>query len=845
MENTNPENFSSANANGNVKKFLGDEPDVKIGDQSTAITAEDKTKNGGNKERPLVKQMCRFYVSQTYCRYGRNCRFSHDRSGYIDRRNSERKYNSKSLSGNLNTSRGSEPIGNTSSSTKKPETEIKTRSHHGTSPIINKYPDMHSEDTVWQESDVASDLPSMYGNPEIPHQSNVIGRQRSLFFYRSNRQTTLHSPAFRNRASGQCRYFVKGFCRQGDKCKFMHQGTNRSKTAEKSETKCAEESSATDEKSTNEICNNLPNCRGVPAIGRHIKLQDLDHNEIVRLRNTEIHQLKKRFPACEVMKSAAEEIFHVIFSPSDPDWSFAVNSVVLEVVFMAEYPREACTIKALEANNLPPILVRHLNKSISDWIKEKHESCLASEKIELLFRPFLRWLDRNLEELFIVGLRKVKQDLLAKEAGIEFVPYNELPGATSMVHCEISGMGTSKHTAKDKQDDSQTTLEESNDTDLGEKEKTAGSNDVKHMQEVDEKGTSVCSRVQEKEIILISELQTDFSSTNAEKDNFSPDVNDLKVTSDRENHSLLVSANPTSEKFSIPKVGTEVKLLGLELTESAAAMACIKVAATLQCSRCKVRHEINTPPKRNNSLNCSKCHNLMQISFQPALLHQFSTVMGYLHLVDCQAVDIPLMECSFYVDCLNCSKQISISGIHYGQQRVTWCLYCNKKISIYTQSVKFHQLQPASNIVATPGHKLTTATKKEKKLIKDPAIQEGKPLPDCGTCKHYKKSYRWLRFPCCGKAYPCDICHNEKETDHEMKYANHMICGFCAKEQPYAGNKPCVICSSNMTKKASSHWEGGMGCRDKITMSREDRQKYSGIGKTISRKAQSQKPKKK
>ena len=31
------------------------------------------------------------------------------------------------------------------------------------------------------------------------------------------------------------------------------------------------------------------------------------------------------------------------------------------------------------------------------------------------------------------------------------------------------------------------------------------------------------------------------------------------------------------------------------------------------------------------------------------------------------------------------------------------------------------------------------------KAVKDLAIQEGKPLPDQGTCKHYSKSYRWLR----------------------------------------------------------------------------------------------------
>jgi hypothetical protein len=32
-------------------------------------------------------------------------------------------------------------------------------------------------------------------------------------------------------------------------------------------------------------------------------------------------------------------------------------------------------------------------------------------------------------------------------------------------------------------------------------------------------------------------------------------------------------------------------------------------------------------------------------------------------------------------------------------------------------------------------------------------------LPDLGKCAHFKKSRRWLRWSCCGKAFPCPICH--------------------------------------------------------------------------------------
>ena len=38
------------------------------------------------------------------------------------------------------------------------------------------------------------------------------------------------------------------------------------------------------------------------------------------------------------------------------------------------------------------------------------------------------------------------------------------------------------------------------------------------------------------------------------------------------------------------------------------------------------------------------------------------------------------------------------------------------------------------------------------------------------------------RFPCCGKAYPCDVCHDSKK-DHPMERANRMICGYCSQEQ--------------------------------------------------------------
>lgn len=102
-----------------------------------------------------------------------------------------------------------------------------------------------------------------------------------------------------------------------------------------------------------------------------------------------------------------------------------------------------------------------------------------------------------------------------------------------------------------------------------------------------------------------------------------------------------------------------------------------------------------------------------------------------------------------------------------------------------------------------------------------------------------------MRFPCCGRSYPCDCCHEENE-EHEMEQANRMICGFCAKEQAFT-QKGCISCKSFVTAMHTSHWEGGKGCRNKMKMSRGDDKKYSDKTKTVSKhatKVENQKKKK-
>ncbi|KAI5188638.1 hypothetical protein NECID01_0251 [Nematocida sp. AWRm77] len=99
-------------------------------------------------------------------------------------------------------------------------------------------------------------------------------------------------------------------------------------------------------------------------------------------------------------------------------------------------------------------------------------------------------------------------------------------------------------------------------------------------------------------------------------------------------------------------------------------------------------------------------------------------------------------------------------------------------------------------------------------------------LKNSGTCKHYKKSMRIFIFPCCGRKYPCDTCHDEKE-DHKHVLATKMVCGKCGTEESVNSKCRNPNCQAGLVGHTSRFWEGGKGSRNKATMSRKDKKKYT------------------
>ncbi|KAA0714896.1 hypothetical protein E1301_Tti010264 [Triplophysa tibetana] len=570
------------------------------------------------------------------------------------------------------------------------------------------------------------------------------------------------APEKRERARRPCRYFLSGFCSMDDRCRFRH--PQQFPPVEDQPYGPRERRSF------------RPSAPAARPAHDQVKLANLTEEVCKQLRATEITQLMKRFPKDKLIVQEREDgkltYYRVTVQATDPEWPFDLNEVDIMVSFPENYPQEVFTLDVPEDQNLPALMARHVQKASEEWLKAKHATNQLMGRVEMLFRPYLRWLDRSMEKIFTDGARQLKKDIDLQRSGIQFVPYEQLKVTVF---------------------------------------KNTGKNTDTPDRIVSLTAASAEEEEEEHDEAVVVEEETAFGS-------------------DGEAGSSQVENIKTRER----RKGNEIKLLGLRLGEQTATVTPTTVTVSLQCSRCKVSADLTLNERLPCTAQCEKCGAEIRSAFRSSILHHYSDVLGYLDLNAAVPVDLILQESEFSVGCLNCNKEDTIQNLTYGQNWEQNCQHCHTKLSIFVEAARFQFIQPEAR-------KTTGATAQYTQRYRDPAVQQGKPLPDKGACRHYRQSHRWLRFPCCGRAYACDACHDEGQ-DHLMELATRMICGYCAKEQPYSKGKPCVSCGSMMTREThTSHWEGGMGCRNRVKMSRNDKHKYSNMSKTVSKKTTQEK----
>lgn len=191
-------------------------------------------------------------------------------------------------------------------------------------------------------------------------------------------------------------------------------------------------------------------------------------------------------------------------------------------------------------------LCRHVQQASSEWLQAKHATNELLGKVELLFRPFLRWLDRNLERLFTEGARKVKMtsliclivfysethlsffqlktDIDLEKAGLQFISYQELQETVF---------------------------------DNAAKNHPSSGADVEGV------------------------LETPGTGEKTAEEEMGPGNDEGQEEEDMEELSHLVE----NIKASDPRRGTEMKMLGLRLGENTATLVAQKITVCLQCNR--------------------------------------------------------------------------------------------------------------------------------------------------------------------------------------------------------------------------------------------------------------------
>ncbi|KAH0472387.1 MAG: uncharacterized protein KVP18_001023 [Porospora cf. gigantea A] len=257
----------------------------------------------------------------------------------------------------------------------------------------------------------------------------------------------------------------------------------------------------------------------------------------------------------------------------------------------------------------------------------------------------------------------------------------------------------------------------------------------------------------------------------------------------------------------------EVTSIGVNLFQLVA------VSLEISCQRCHKRptFRLGFPVKQgvvkpNGALiDCIRCGLRTGVKAIPALAFGTAPVLRF-QAIQCTVLDI--LSSDFQVTCGTCDALVRVKSVSQGLTRTTKCPQCHSSLRFgFGRGVVGGQPTQQAQ-----GKSLVSKRKKQVLPIK-----LGTALPNNGACKHYKKSTKWYRFPCCGRLYACDICHDDAEQ-HESDFASRLMCGFCSKEQA-SSNEQCSSCNKMLVAKFSAHWEGGKGCRNAQLMSTKDNAK--------------------
>jgi len=498
------------------------------------------------------------------------------------------------------------------------------------------------------------------------------------------------------------------------------------------------------------------------------------------------------------------------FEPTDPDlrrkWKMTDRpplNLLLTFTLSIQYPDDSVRLKLGRDDDLS----FHIHRCIECGVKKYSQSIRGKPQL----RRIVHWIDQNLSGLIEIGTElehiertkaKERHEQAVVSQSVEKVAQadeREKPVEEKPVFPDVCpGQWTKEMQAR---------LE-------------LGLRKSGHLKDVGEKFTFISKMVKDKTPAECYARYQELRRKVLERQGVTVVLKSAKSEDDEEEKEP-VKLDPVQ----VARRGFEIKFQQLVIKK----IGILKVMAAVvqvSCTRCDKRVTVTLSAGKGVMLIC-ECRMEQVVRLRPALAHAHSDVMGYFDLERCEVIDI--LNINATLNCDNCFSDLLIKGLKRGV-RTESCRKCFAEMYTSFEGFIIEKLGGRSVHVDTE-----TAVDTNKKKRKKQIFSVGSPLPKNGVCKHYRNSKRWFRYPCCQTAYPCEKCHDDA-SDHKYEWANRHLCGACSKEQNVS-QKICIKCGTEFLRGKSAFWEGGKGCRNKNAMSRNAKQKFRGMNKTISKKA--------
>ncbi|GAW80368.1 hypothetical protein, conserved [Plasmodium gonderi] len=360
---------------------------------------------------------------------------------------------------------------------------------------------------------------------------------------------------------------------------------------------------------------------------------------------------------------------------------------------------------------------------------------------------------------------------------------------------------------------------------------------MKEKQKIEKEKEEEMRRKQEEELRQEQERQ---NKSNEQSEECINNPNDEELDQDIDSDDMNINNNTNITGKSLILNNTQIKNISL--------YKAVMMKLQLVCNRCCNTFDVTTTSKDSPQLvcTCANCNNSVVVEVYRNICFMENNCVCVLKFNQCSLMD--LLSTDFSVNCESCGRKSILKNVTSGKEIYINCQKCFTKLEFRYRDFSFDEIANANNAaikkIDEMINKLFTKKKSTKKAIAAPnnlKIEKCKNVIKVnnievkdGACKHFKKSHRLFKFPCCNKIFPCPTCH-DLNSNHECGIATRVICGFCFRE--FNDDEECICQRDKKTKKGGNFWEGGKGCRNAITLSKNDSKKYKLLNRqTVQKK---------